>query len=68
MESENLSNFDIDLEEPTSEDVIKWAKEHIGENPDTKCQFLANLRDLIYGNLLNKALLYLNNKTIFRTR
>lgn len=38
----------VDLEEPPQK-ILDWARENIGENPETKCQLICELRDLIYG-------------------
>lgn len=39
---------ELELDEPTQE-LLEWAKENIGEIPETRCQVLSDLRDMIYG-------------------
>ncbi|EFA03951.1 clavesin-2 [Tribolium castaneum] len=38
---------ELELGEP-SQDLLDWAKEHINEDPDTKCQLIDELREMIY--------------------
>ncbi|KAL1500879.1 hypothetical protein ABEB36_006303 [Hypothenemus hampei] len=40
--------YELDLDDPPLE-ILDWAKEHIHENPDTKCLALEDFRDMIYG-------------------
>lgn len=40
----------LDLEEPPQE-LVDWAKEHLNEDPATRCQVLQELRDMIYGKM-----------------
>lgn len=39
---------ELDLGEPPQE-LADWAKEHLDEDPETRCQVLQELRDMIYG-------------------
>ncbi|XP_044266849.1 alpha-tocopherol transfer protein-like [Tribolium madens] len=38
---------ELELGEP-SQDLLDWAKEHINEDPDTKCQLIEEFREMIY--------------------
>ncbi|KAJ3656109.1 hypothetical protein Zmor_015209 [Zophobas morio] len=38
---------ELDLSDP-SEELLKWAKKNIREDPDTRCQTLEEFKDLIY--------------------
>ncbi|CAH1367985.1 hypothetical protein MTP99_009380 [Tenebrio molitor] len=39
--------WELDLRE-ASEELLEWAKENIREDPNTKCQMISDLRDMIY--------------------
>lgn len=41
---------ELDLGEP-SQELLDWAKENINEDPDTKCQVIDELKELIYCKL-----------------
>jgi hypothetical protein len=42
--------WELDLRE-ASEELLEWAKENIREDPNTKCQMISDLRDMIYCKL-----------------
>jgi hypothetical protein len=41
----------LDCGEPPQE-LLEWAKENLGEDPETKCQIISDFRDMIYGKFL----------------
>lgn len=41
---------ELDLGEPPK-DLLEWAKENLGENPETRCQIVSDFRDMIYGKI-----------------
>ncbi|EFA03949.1 alpha-tocopherol transfer protein-like isoform X2 [Tribolium castaneum] len=47
MSLDNEVVAELDLGEPPKE-LLDWAKEHLGENPDTRCQIISDFRDMIY--------------------
>lgn len=47
MSSEDVA-AELNLDEP-SQELLNWAKENLGENPETRCQKLSDLRDIIFG-------------------
>lgn len=47
MPEDNQVMSQLDLGEPPQE-LLKWAKEHLHEYPETKCQVLQDFRDLIF--------------------
>lgn len=50
MPEEDFS-VDLDLGEPPPE-LMKFAREYVGEDPDTRAKCIQDLRDLIYGKKL----------------
>ncbi|XP_044266469.1 clavesin-2-like [Tribolium madens] len=47
MSLDNEVVAELDLGEPPKE-LLDWAKENLGENPDTRCQIISDFRDMIY--------------------
>lgn len=37
-------------EEP-SDELLQWARKHINEDPDTKDEFISELKDMVYGEI-----------------
>lgn len=48
MPSDNDVLSELDLGEP-SQELLNWAKENINEDPETRCQKIQDLRDMIFG-------------------
>lgn len=55
---------ELDLGEPPQE-LVHWAKEHLNEDPETRCQVLQELRDMIYGKVVSVELFFCGEILIF---
>lgn len=42
----------LDLGEPPQE-LLDWARKNLNEDPETRCQVLQELRDIIYGKVFS---------------
>lgn len=48
MPGDNEVKSELDLGPPTP-DVLEYARKEVNENPETRCQKISELRDMIYG-------------------
>lgn len=51
----------LDLGEPP-EELLEWAKENLNEDAETRCQVLQELRDMIYGKIIEILILASDDK------
>ena len=42
------NNYNLDLKPPSPE-ILQWAKENIGEDPETRNEVISKLRNIIFG-------------------
>lgn len=52
MPSDNPVISELDLGEPSKE-LLEYAQKEIGEDPETRCQVLAEFKDLIFGKIIS---------------
>lgn len=51
MPGDNEIKSELDLS-PPSEELLEFARKEINEDPETRCQVISDLRDMIYGEFV----------------
>lgn len=63
MPGENEIKAELDLGPPPA-DVVEYAKREVNEDPETRCQVISELRDMIYGEC-NKKFHFIKQENVF---